>query len=98
MCAWSKGVCLENTILSGSLSAEILPIGKGTRLSRAASTILQERLLARKGWRSILLPFLQTSCQQVCHSDAVFWTSGGARSRTLHLAECLDTQRWPLGR
>ena len=30
------------------------------------------------------------------HSDAVFWTSGGARSRTLHLAECLDTQRWRL--
>ena len=68
-------MCLENTILLESLSSEILRIGKGTRLSRAASTILQERLLARKGWRSTFLPSLQTSCLQTCHSDAVFRTT-----------------------
>ena len=60
------------------------------------STFLQKRFLARKGWRSTFVPSLQTSWMQTCHSGAVFWTSGGARSRTLHLAECRDTQGWRL--
>ena len=51
------------------------------------STFLQKTLLARKGWRSTFLPFLQTSCLQTYRSDAVFWTCGGARLRTLHLTE-----------
>ena len=57
---------------------------------------LQKRSLAGKGWRSTLLPSLQTSWMQTSHSDAVFWTSGGARSKTPHLAECLVTKRWRL--